>query len=101
METKQEAGGIENTCSKIKTDNENYDGPLDVFKMEIKEEPKTESEYDNFDYLDSKNVVFLKTEVEQDEHKFTPFEENQTTNEENRFDRYVFTRFNTENLRTI
>ncbi|CAG9840647.1 unnamed protein product [Diabrotica balteata] len=78
MEMKQEA--TEKTC---KTDNETSDGPLDLdgFKIKIKEELKTESAYDAFDYLDS-NVFSVKAEVEQDEHKFTPFEETQTTNEE-------------------
>uniref|UniRef100_A0A6P7FP94 Uncharacterized protein LOC114329782 isoform X2 n=1 Tax=Diabrotica virgifera virgifera TaxID=50390 RepID=A0A6P7FP94_DIAVI len=73
MEVKQEASS-EQTC-KTETDNETYDdGLLDVFKIEVKEEPKTESVYEDY-------VVVLKTEAEQDEHKFTPFEEKQTANE--------------------
>ncbi|XP_050517762.1 zinc finger protein 680-like isoform X7 [Diabrotica virgifera virgifera] len=78
METKQEAS--EKTC-KIETNNEtHHDGPLDAFKIEITEEPKREHAYNAFDStLDSTNVLSVKTEVE---HKFTPFELKQTTNEE-------------------
>ncbi|CAG9832086.1 unnamed protein product [Diabrotica balteata] len=78
MEIKQEAG--EKTC-KIKKENGACDDSLDAFKIEIKEEPKTESAYDTFDHLDS-NIFSVNTKVEQDEHKFTLFEEKQTTNEE-------------------
>uniref|UniRef100_A0A6P7GM14 Zinc finger protein 85-like n=1 Tax=Diabrotica virgifera virgifera TaxID=50390 RepID=A0A6P7GM14_DIAVI len=67
---------------KVETDNETFDGPLDAFKVEIKEEPKTEPAYDTFGYLDC-NEFPLKTEVEQeqDECKFTPSETKQTANE--------------------
>ncbi|XP_050514826.1 uncharacterized protein LOC126890040 isoform X3 [Diabrotica virgifera virgifera] len=79
MEVKQEASEI--SC-KMETDNETFDGPLDAFKVEIKEEPKTEPAYDTFGYLDC-NEFPLKTEVEQeqDECKFTPSETKQTANE--------------------
>ncbi|XP_050507661.1 zinc finger protein 723-like isoform X7 [Diabrotica virgifera virgifera] len=80
MEVKQEAS--EMISCKVETDNETFDGPLDAFKVEIKEEPKTEPAYDTFGYLDC-NEFPLKTEVEQeqDECKFTPSETKQTANE--------------------
>uniref|UniRef100_A0A6P7G6P2 Zinc finger protein 431-like isoform X4 n=1 Tax=Diabrotica virgifera virgifera TaxID=50390 RepID=A0A6P7G6P2_DIAVI len=76
MDIKHETS--EKTC-KIEVE-QMCDGPLDAFKVEIKEEPKTEPAYETFGYLDL-NEFPLKTE-EQDEYKFTPFEEKQTTNEE-------------------
>ncbi|XP_072397042.1 uncharacterized protein [Diabrotica undecimpunctata] len=79
MEIKQE---VSETC-KIET--ETCDGPLDAFKIEIKEEPMRESAYHASDYfgLDKPlNEFPINTEVEQDEYKFTLFEEKQTTNEE-------------------
>ncbi|XP_072390620.1 uncharacterized protein [Diabrotica undecimpunctata] len=76
MEIKQETS--EKTC-KIET--ETCDGPLNTFKIEITEEPKTETEYDAFDYLDL-NDLPVNTEVEHDKYKFTLFQEKQTTNEE-------------------
>uniref|UniRef100_A0A6P7F1Q5 Zinc finger protein 525-like isoform X3 n=1 Tax=Diabrotica virgifera virgifera TaxID=50390 RepID=A0A6P7F1Q5_DIAVI len=78
MEIKQEA--MVKTY-KIETYNEASDGSLDVFKIEIKEEPKRGCAYDAFDYGDLKNEFPLKTEIE-DEYKLTSFEEKQTKNEE-------------------
>uniref|UniRef100_A0A6P7FYH7 Uncharacterized protein LOC114335576 isoform X2 n=1 Tax=Diabrotica virgifera virgifera TaxID=50390 RepID=A0A6P7FYH7_DIAVI len=77
MEIKQEVG--EKTL-KIEIDDQCV-GPLDVFKIEIKEEPKRETAYQTFDYLDS-NEFTVSTEVERGEDKFIPFEEDPTTNEE-------------------
>ncbi|CAG9837846.1 unnamed protein product [Diabrotica balteata] len=77
MEIKQEAS--EKAC-KIKVEDKCV-GPLDAFKIEIKEEAKRESAYDQFDYLES-NEFAVNTEVEQDECKFTLIEEKQTTNDE-------------------
>uniref|UniRef100_A0A6P7G9M0 Zinc finger protein 595-like n=1 Tax=Diabrotica virgifera virgifera TaxID=50390 RepID=A0A6P7G9M0_DIAVI len=74
MEIKQETS--EKTCKM-----EVCAGLLDTFKIEIKEEPKTEAVYDTF--VDSElNEFPLKTEVEQDEYKFSQFEEKPTTNKE-------------------
>uniref|UniRef100_A0A6P7GTX6 Uncharacterized protein LOC114342876 n=1 Tax=Diabrotica virgifera virgifera TaxID=50390 RepID=A0A6P7GTX6_DIAVI len=68
----------ERTC-KIEIGNDTLDG----FKIEIKEEPKTETAADQaFDYLNL-NKFTVNTKVEQDEHKFTLVEEKQTINEEN------------------
>ncbi|CAG9827902.1 unnamed protein product [Diabrotica balteata] len=78
MEIKQEAS--EKSC---KIERVACDGPMDAVKIEIKEEPKRESAYDAFDYLDL-NKFPLKTEVEPDEYKFKLFEDKQTTNEEGR-----------------
>ncbi|XP_072385647.1 uncharacterized protein [Diabrotica undecimpunctata] len=76
MEIKPEAS--KRTC-KLEIDNDTSVGPLDAFKIEIKEEPKTETAYDAFIGL---NEFPVNTEVEQDEYKFTLFEEKQTSNEE-------------------
>ncbi|XP_050516991.1 zinc finger protein 570-like isoform X9 [Diabrotica virgifera virgifera] len=79
MEINQEAS---EKTSKIKVEKEDtYVSPLDAFKIEITEEPKRESAYEAFGYLDS-NEFPLNTEVKQDEYKFTPFEEKQITDEE-------------------
>ncbi|CAG9835935.1 unnamed protein product [Diabrotica balteata] len=79
MEIKQEVS--EKTC-KLEIDNDTCVIPLDTFKIEIKEEPKTETAYQAFDYLDL-NELTVNTEVE-GEDKFIPFEEKQTTNEESK-----------------
>ncbi|CAG9828124.1 unnamed protein product [Diabrotica balteata] len=74
MEIKQEAS--EKTC-KVET----YDSPLNALKIEIKEEPKTETASDAFDYLKEFPV---NNEVKQDEYKFTLFEEKQATTKESK-----------------
>ncbi|XP_050511950.1 uncharacterized protein LOC126888001 [Diabrotica virgifera virgifera] len=74
MEVKQETN--ETTC-KIEIETCGGDDPFHAFKIEITEEPKREPAYDTFDYLDFP----VNTKVEQDEYKFTPFEEKQTTEE--------------------
>ncbi|CAG9841031.1 unnamed protein product [Diabrotica balteata] len=65
-EVKQEVG--ETTC-KREIDNEVGDILLDTFKMEIKEEPISEStNNDTFDYLDVKKCP-IKSKIEQDDGK--------------------------------
>ncbi|XP_050501348.1 uncharacterized protein LOC126881239 isoform X2 [Diabrotica virgifera virgifera] len=82
MEIKQETS--EKTF-KIEIDNETSVHPLNAFKIEIKEEPKREGSYQEFNYLDFKEFpVKTKAEQEQDEYKLTLLEEKQTTNEEKR-----------------
>ncbi|CAG9833722.1 unnamed protein product [Diabrotica balteata] len=68
MEIKQETS--EKSC-KIEIGYETCVGPLNAVKIEIKEEPKKESAYDTFDYLDF--PVDSKPKVGQDE--FNLFEE--------------------------
>ncbi|CAH1281791.1 unnamed protein product [Diabrotica balteata] len=65
MEIKPEAS---KRTRKMEIDNDTCFGPLDAFKMEIKEEPKTETAYDAFMGL---NEFAVNTEVEQDEEKHT------------------------------
>ncbi|XP_072386397.1 uncharacterized protein [Diabrotica undecimpunctata] len=77
MEIKQE---VTETTGKLEIDNDTCVGSLDAFKIEIKEEPKTETAYQAFDYVDL-NELTVNTEVEC-EDKFISFEEKQTTNEE-------------------
>ncbi|XP_050508058.1 zinc finger protein 85-like [Diabrotica virgifera virgifera] len=79
MEIKQE--GSEKSCKMEIDNNDTCVGLLDTFKIEIKEEPKTEPAYHTFVDLDL-NKFPLKTEVEQDEYKFSPLEEKPTKNEE-------------------
>ncbi|CAG9836052.1 unnamed protein product [Diabrotica balteata] len=79
MEINQE---VDMKHCKIEIDNETCVGALDVFKIEIKEEPKTETAYHSFDYLNL-NEFTVKNEVQQREDKIKLFEEKQPTNEEN------------------
>ncbi|CAG9837900.1 unnamed protein product [Diabrotica balteata] len=76
MELKQE---VSEKTFKIELDNDTCVGPFDAFKIEIKEEPKTETP---FDYLDLHKLT-VNTEVDC-EDKFILFEEKQTTNEESK-----------------
>ncbi|CAG9837607.1 unnamed protein product [Diabrotica balteata] len=62
MDIKQEAIG---KTSKIEIDNETCDVTLNAFKIDIKEEPKTESIYHTFDYLDF-NEFSVNTNIKQD-----------------------------------
>ncbi|CAG9828125.1 unnamed protein product [Diabrotica balteata] len=77
METTENV--ISEKIYKIERDNNQaYDGSLTTLKIEIKDEPKQENTFDEFEYLE-----FLEnTEVEQDEYQFKLFEEQQTRNYE-------------------
>ncbi|XP_050512205.1 uncharacterized protein LOC126888195 [Diabrotica virgifera virgifera] len=77
MEVKRQVP--EKSC-KVETDN-NEVNLLDTFKVEDKEEPKTEIiyMYDTFDYLDKE--ILIKAEIEKDDLSFSPFEEKQSQKE--------------------
>uniref|UniRef100_A0A6P7FNJ3 Uncharacterized protein LOC114332312 isoform X1 n=1 Tax=Diabrotica virgifera virgifera TaxID=50390 RepID=A0A6P7FNJ3_DIAVI len=72
-----ELSQVSEKFSKIGTSNHDIDyALLDTMKIEIKEEPLSESAQDAFVYSDLKDLP-VKTELEQDEQKFALFEENQ------------------------
>ncbi|CAG9827958.1 unnamed protein product [Diabrotica balteata] len=81
MEVKQEVD--ENIICKTEIHNNDVENSqLDIYKIEIKEEPKIENAGDIFDHLDLKEYP-AKTEI--DEDKFVPVEEKQTNETEEEY----------------
>ncbi|XP_028151807.1 uncharacterized protein LOC114345184 isoform X2 [Diabrotica virgifera virgifera] len=73
----------EQLCKIETTNHEVGETLLDTFKIEITEEPKRESVYDDaFGYFDLKELP-VKTEIEQNEYKFSLFEEKEANKERN------------------
>uniref|UniRef100_A0A6P7FPZ8 Uncharacterized protein LOC114329942 n=1 Tax=Diabrotica virgifera virgifera TaxID=50390 RepID=A0A6P7FPZ8_DIAVI len=71
MEVKQEVSDDNETCQAERYYNAVEEGPLDIYKIEIKEEPKRESILsDTFDCEAPKKII-IKTKTEQEEHKCT------------------------------
>uniref|UniRef100_A0A6P7GNC0 Zinc finger protein 239-like isoform X3 n=1 Tax=Diabrotica virgifera virgifera TaxID=50390 RepID=A0A6P7GNC0_DIAVI len=69
----------EKSCKRETSNHEVDYALLDTMKVEIKEEPLTESAQDAFVYSDLKEPV--KTKIKQDEHKFAALEEKQVAEE--------------------
>ncbi|XP_050503602.1 uncharacterized protein LOC126882661 isoform X2 [Diabrotica virgifera virgifera] len=72
MEVEQET-----TCQAEMDYNAVEEDPLNICKVEIKEEPQKEHKQDIFDYVVLKKTT-KKTEIEQGKHKLTPCKKRQT-----------------------